>query len=202
MRALITRMNTPLGCTVGTAVEVAESIAWLSGNGPSDLVDLSVELAAEMVLMGERAESLEEARAICLRTIADGSALERFRRLIEVQGGDPRVIDDPSRLPSAERRAEVGASWSGVVQSVAARPIAHAAALLGAGRTRVESNIDPAVGVILHKKPGDVVTQGEPLCTALINESNDVVKVLALIRSAYVIDDSPVEIEPLIIERI
>ena len=101
MVALITRMDQPLGCAVGNAVEVAESVECLRGDGPDDLVGLSIELAAEMVVLGERAGSLEEARAVCRRTIADGSALERFRRLVEEQGGDPRVVDDPSRLPAA-----------------------------------------------------------------------------------------------------
>ena len=95
MVALITRMDQPLGCAVGNAVEVAESLECLKGGGPDDLVSLSIELAAEMVMMGGRAGSLAEARAICRKTVADGSALDRFRRLVREQGGDPRVVDDP-----------------------------------------------------------------------------------------------------------
>ena len=109
MVALITRMDQPLGCAVGNAVEVAECLDCLRGEGPDDLVDLSIELAAEMVVMGGRAGSLDEARAICRRTIADGSALDRFRRLVEAQGGDPRAVDDPAacRPAPAEGRLEV-----------------------------------------------------------------------------------------------
>ena len=131
--ALITRMDQPLGCAVGNAVEVAESLACLRGEGPADLVDLSIELAAEMVVMGGRAGSLDEARAICRRTIADGSALERFRRLVEAQGGDPRPIDDPSLLPAPRRRIVLNAPEAGFVQTLAARPVGHATMLLGRG---------------------------------------------------------------------
>ena len=116
MVALITRMDQPLGCAVGNAVEVAESIECLKGGGPDDLVSLSIELAAEMVVMGGRADSLEEARAICTRTIADGSALERFRRLVREQGGDPRAVDDPSLLPAPRRRIVLDAPASGFVR--------------------------------------------------------------------------------------
>ena len=105
--------------------------------------------------------TLDEARALCHRTIADGSALERFRRVVEAQGGDPRSIDDLSRLPQPRRRVPIAADHSGVVRSLHARPIGHATMLLGAGRARVDSTIDPAVGVILHKKLGDTVAKGE-----------------------------------------
>ena len=104
---LITRMDQPLGRAVGNAVEVAESLACLRGEGPADLIEVSIELAAEMVVMGERAGPLEEARGVCRRTIADGSALERFRQMIEAQGGDPHVVDDPTLLPAPRRRIDV-----------------------------------------------------------------------------------------------
>ena len=135
MRALITRMDQPLGRAVGNAVEVAECVECLRGEGPADLIDLSVELAAEMVLMGERAATLDEARALCRRTIADGSALDRFRRVVAAQGGDPRVDRRPGPAArSRRRRIDVLAPRSGFVQALAARPIGHATMLLGAGR--------------------------------------------------------------------
>src|SRR5258708_2345736 len=104
MVALITRMDQPLGCAVGNAVEVAECIDCLKGGGPGDLVSLSIELAAEMVFMAGKAESLNDARTVCRRTIADGTALERFRRLVQEQGGDARALDDPSLLPAPRKR--------------------------------------------------------------------------------------------------
>jgi pyrimidine-nucleoside phosphorylase len=201
MRALITRMDQPLGCAVGNALEVAESVACLRGEGPADLVDLSVELAAEMVLMAERAGTLDDARALCRRTIADGSALERFRKLVAVQGGDPRAVDEPGRLPRARRLVDVCSPRSGYVRSLAAWPIGHATMLLGAGRTRVDSGVDPAVGLILEKKVGDPVGAGERLCTVHVNDESRLDTALGIIRDAFAIDDQPVEPEVLIVER-
>jgi thymidine phosphorylase len=154
-----------------------------------------------MVVMSERAGSLEEARVLCRRAIEDGSALERFRCVIEAQGGDPRVVDDPARLPQARSRVELCAPRSGFVQSLVARPVGHATMLLGAGRARVDSRIDPAVGLILHKKTGDAVERGEPLCTFLINDPAAQEEALAMVGEAYAIGDDPVEEPPLIVER-
>jgi pyrimidine-nucleoside phosphorylase/thymidine phosphorylase len=200
--ALITRMDQPLGRAVGNAVEVAESLACLRGEGPDDLVDLSVELAAEMVVMGGRARSLEEARDVCRGTIADGSALATFGRLIAAQGGDPRVIDDPSLLPVARREVVLRSPRSGSIRARAARPVGHATMLLGAGRARMDSPIDHAVGVILHKKVGDAVDRDEPLCTLLVNDEARLPDAMAMIVEAYTIAGEPRLAEPVIVERI
>jgi pyrimidine-nucleoside phosphorylase len=202
MVALITRMDQPLGCAVGNAVEVAESLACLRGEGPDDLVSLSIELAAEMVVMAGHADSLEHARERCRRTIVDGSALGRFRRLVAEQGGDPRAVDDPSLLPAARRRVILPVQETGIVRSLAARPIGHATMLLGAGRARMESPIDHAVGVILHKKIGDAVEISEPLCTLLVNDEARLDEAMDLIRDAYTFSQSPVVAPPLVIDRI
>jgi pyrimidine-nucleoside phosphorylase len=202
MRALITRMDQPLGLAVGNAVEIAECVECLRGGGPSDLVDLSIELAAEMVLMAELAPTIEDARQKCLSKIEDGSALERFRRVVEAQGGDPRAIDDPSRLPAPKRRVPVLADRSGFVTSLAARPVGHATMLLGAGRARVDSIIDPAVGVLLHKKVGYPVVAREPLCTLLVNDEKSLDLAISMIRGAYAIGEGPVTLPDLIVERI
>ena len=202
MVALITRMDQPLGRAVGNAVEVAEAVACLRGEGPADLTDLSVELAAEMVVMGGRAATIEAARAACRATIADGSALARFRRVVEAQGGDPRVIDDPGRLPAPRRRIDIESPHAGVVRSLAARPIGMASMILGAGRTRADSAIDPAVGVILHKKVGDTVGRGEPLCTMLVDDEAATGRAREMLRGAYAIGEGPVEVPDLIVERL
>ena len=118
MVALITRMDQPLGRAVGNAVEVIESVECLQGKGPKDLTDLSIELAAEMVVMGERAEDLEKARDLCRRTIDDGSALEVFRKLVAAQGGDPRAIDDFDRLPTVPRLEGPKADRAGYVSRI------------------------------------------------------------------------------------
>ncbi len=200
--ALITRMDQPLGRAAGNAVEVVESVECLRGRGPDDLMRLSIELAAEMVVLGERTRTLGEARELCRQVIADGRALERFREMIECQGGDPRVVDDSSLLPAAGRRVEVPAPRSGIVERLAARPIGHATMLLGAGRARVDSSIDPAVGVLLHKKTGDPVDEGEPLCTLLVNDESRLSEILALIKDAYGITDEPVSVPSLILDRL
>jgi pyrimidine-nucleoside phosphorylase/thymidine phosphorylase len=202
MVALITRMDQPLGRAVGNAVEVAESLACLRGDGPSDLVELSTELAAELIVMGRRAGSLEEARAIGRRTIADGSALERFRRMVEAQGGDPRVVDDPSVLPAPGRRIVLKSAQTGFIHSLAARPIGQATMLLGAGRARMEDPVDHGVGVILHKKVGEPVELGEPLCTLLVNNESRLDEAGRLIQDAYTIRGQPFAAEPLVIDRI
>jgi pyrimidine-nucleoside phosphorylase len=202
MVALITRMDQPLGCAVGNAVEVAECVACLRGDGPEDLVTLSLELAAEMVLMSGRVATLAEARDVCRKTIADGSALERFRRLVAAQGGDPRAVDDPTVLPSARRSVILKSPASGFVTSLAARPIGHATMLLGAGRSRMDSSIDHAVGVILHKKVGAAVQEGEPLCTMLMNDEARLPEASTLIMGAYTFAARPEELLPLCVERI
>ncbi len=198
--ALITRMDQPLGRAVGNAVEVAESIECLRGGGPDDLVSLSIELAAEMVVMGGLAGSLEQARQICRRTIEDGSALVKFGRLIEAQEGDSGVIDDPSILPQPRRTLVVKADRSGFVRSLSARPVGHATMLLGAGRTRMDSPVDHAVGAVLHKRVGDAVAHGEPLFTLLVNDEAQLPEAEALIRDAYTIAEEPAAAEPLIVE--
>jgi pyrimidine-nucleoside phosphorylase/thymidine phosphorylase len=200
--ALITRMDQPLGRAVGNAVEVAESIECLRGGGPDDLVDLSVELAAEMVVLADRAGSLEEARAACRRTIADGSALAKLARLVEAQGGEPRAIDDPSLLPAARKQRVLRSARAGYVRALAARPVGHATMLLGAGRSRMDSPVDHAVGVILHKKVGDAIGRDEPLCTLLVNDEARLPEAEARIRDAYTIAEEPGAAEPLIVERI
>ena len=200
--ALITRMDEPLGRTVGNAVEVAESMECLRGKGPLDLMVVTLELAAEMIVMGERARTIDEARGLCRRLIADGRALERFRRMIEAQGGDPRVVDDPSLLPAPRRRIDVTSSRTGIIGRLAARQIGHATMLLGAGRARVDSTIDPAVGILLHKKAGDQVTQGEALCTLLVNDESRLAEVTTLVARAYSLTDDEMTVAEQVLERL
>ncbi|WZO96920.1 thymidine phosphorylase [Isosphaeraceae bacterium EP7] len=203
MRAMITRMDQPLGLAVGNAVEVAECLACLHGDGPLDLMDLSIELAAEMILMGERAPTLNEARTLARRTIADGSALGRLRSLITAQGGDPSVVDDTNRLPQPDLSIVVPAPRGGFVHAVEARTIGHAAMSLGAGRSRLDSIIDPAVGVLLGKKIGDRVEVGETLFTVLTRRNAPSTEpAINKILGAYRIDDEPIKAEQLIVERL
>jgi thymidine phosphorylase len=166
-------------------------------------MEISLLLAAEMVRLAGLAETVDEARSICVRAVEDGSALERFRRLIAAQGGDPRVVDEPGRLPQARRKVELASRRAGFVQALRARPVGVATMLLGAGRARVDSTIDPAVGLILHKKIGDPVGVGEPLCTLLVNDERELARASAMIEDAYRIGDEPIDEPPLVVvERI
>jgi pyrimidine-nucleoside phosphorylase/thymidine phosphorylase len=203
MVALITRMDQPLGRAVGNAIEVAECLECMRGGGPADLVELSLELAAEMIVMAGVMRTLDEAREFGRESLRDGPALDRFRRVVEAQGGDPRIVDDPNLLPQPQYRLDLPAPHGGVVHGLRARPIGHATMLLGAGRARLDSLIDPAVGVVLHKKLGDTVEAGEPLCTVLANSQDQALEsARSLILSAYTLGEGPCEVPPLIVERL
>jgi pyrimidine-nucleoside phosphorylase len=196
--ALVTRMDQPLGRAVGNSVEVAESIACLKGDGPADLMHLSIELAAQMIVLSGKTADIDEARQVCRSVLESGQALDRFRKMVAAQGGDPRVVDDPSVLPAPRRRLDVPAPQSGIVQELSAHKIGHATMLLGAGRPRTDSAIDPAVGVILHRKVGEVVEQGEPLCTLLVNDDTALAEVVELVGDAYEIGTAQVNEQKLI----
>lgn len=201
--ALITRMDQPLGRAAGNAVEVEESVACLRGEGPADLTDLSVDLAAEMLVMAGVSVDLPEARERCRRSIADGTALERFRRVVAAQGGDPAVIDDPRRLPQPRHRIDLPAPRSGVVGDLGARAVGQAVMLLGAGRAKVDSDINPAAGVWIHKKVGDRVEAGESLATLLCDTTGAPFdQARRLILEAYRIGDQAVTAPPLLVERL
>jgi pyrimidine-nucleoside phosphorylase/thymidine phosphorylase len=202
MVALITRMDQPLGCAVGNAVEVAECIECLKGGGPADLMSLSIELAAEMVMLAGHSATIEEARGVCRQTIASGSALERFRNLVQAQGGDPHAIDNPERMPAAARTIVLKSASSGFVQALEARPIGHATMLLGAGRARMDSRVDPAVGVIVHKKIGAKVDIDEPLCTLFVNDESRLEESVALLRGAFRIGGDPASAPSIFVDRL
>ncbi len=202
--ALLTGMDQPLGRTVGNALEVKESIELLRGQGPQDLLELTVELTAEMLLLGHRANDAAAARAQVKAAIADGRGLAKLREILSAQGGDPRVVDDLSLLPRAQGTLAVRASSRGYVQAVDAEALGLAAMVLGAGRAQVEDRIDPAVGLVVHKKLGDPVEPGESLCTIHhgARGSESPAEVAARIERAYQIGDQPVTLAPLILERI
>ena len=151
---------------------MAESIETLKGRGPKDLESLSIELAAWMVqLAGVSPVARRRAGARARRARSSGAGLERFRRVIELQGGNPRVCDDLSLLPQAAETIEVRSERDGRVARLAARAIGHAGMLLGGGRETVDSPIDPAVGFVFHKKVGDPVAAGEPIVTVHVGKA-------------------------------
>ncbi len=193
MAALITDMNQPLGRMVGNALEVQECIEVLHGEGPADLRDLCFELAGWMLYLGGAAKTVAEGKQLCERIIASGQAFERFRQMVELQGGDISAIDDPSRLPSAEHRVEVLSPQSGYVTAIATEQVGTACVILGGGRERKEDSVDPAVGIVVHKKIGDKVSAGESLCTIHCHSLADAqaARAKALLEESYEIAEAP-----------
>ena len=182
--ALITDMEQPLGRTVGNALEVKESIETLQGRGPKDLESLSLELAAWMLHLAGIAAGLDAARTRVRDALASGAGLRKFQEVIGLQGGDPGVGEDTSRLPRARETVELRAEAEGRVAGIKCRAVGHAAMLLGAGRETVDSRIDPAVGILLHKKVGDPVREGEGLMTLHVNERGRLDEATRLLREA------------------
>src|SRR5579872_4826485 len=169
MVALITDMDQPLGKMVGNALEVVEVIEVLRGHGPEDLRELCIELAAWMLYLGGAASNIAGGRKKGADLIDSGQALERFRKMIELQGGDPRVIDDTGRLPITGNKMTVVSAHSGYLSTVHCEEVGTACVILGGGRERKEDSVDPAVGIELHKKVGDAVSAGEALATIYYN---------------------------------
>lgn len=199
--AIISDMNQPLGYAVGNALEVKEAIDTLNGNGPKDLTELCLTLGSYMVLLAEKASTLEDARAKLEEVLKNGKAIETFQTFIASQGGDPSIITNPDKLPQAKYKFELKAASSGYVSEIIADEVGVAAMLLGAGRATKESIIDLAVGVVLHKKVGDKVEQGESLATIHSNQE-DVREVEERLAKSIKISNSPVDSLPLIYEVI
>lgn len=170
--AIISDMSQPLGFAIGNALEVKEAIDTLRGKGPADLTELCLVLGSQMVVVGGKAKDLDEARKMLLEVIENGKALEVFKDFIQAQGGNPAVVDQPELLPQAAFTFEVPSKESGFVSFIEADEVGTAAMLLGAGRATKESEIDLAVGIVLHKKVGDSVEAGESLATIHANTEN------------------------------
>ena len=186
--ALITGMDQPLGRTVGNALEMRSAIETLKGRGPKDLESLSLELTAWMLsLAGAVAPASTPARTKARDALASGAGLRKFQEVIELQGGDPRVCDDTALLPRARETVDLTAAERRTGRPrIGCRAVGHAGMLLGAGRETVESRIDPAVGVVLHKKVGELVVQGEPLMTVHVERPVAAGARLDLLRRAVI----------------
>ena len=178
--AIISDMSQPLGNAIGNANEIKEAIDALKGEGPEDLMEMVYTLGSQMVVLAEKASTLQEARQLLENSITTGAAAEKFKEMIRNQGGDDSVVDFPEKLPQAKYMIEVPAKKSGVVSKIVADQIGVAAMLLGAGRRTKEEDIDYAVGLILNKKVGESVFEGESLVTIQSNreEVDDVMKVI------------------------
>ncbi|MDO0994443.1 pyrimidine-nucleoside phosphorylase [Staphylococcus borealis] len=170
--AIISDMSQPLGRAIGNALELREAIDTLNGQGPEDLTELVLTLGSQMVVLAERASTLEEARQLLNEAVENGSALDKFKTFLENQGGDASVVDSPELLPTAQYQIDYKAKSSGVVSELIANEIGVASMMLGAGRQTKEDDIDLSVGIVLNKKVGDKVNEGESLLTIHSNREN------------------------------
>jgi pyrimidine-nucleoside phosphorylase len=199
--ALLTAMDRPLGRAVGNALEIEECILTLQGEGPSDLVEVTLALGSEMLLSAGVAGDPTEARGRLEDALASGKALERFAALIEAQGGNPAIIDDPAVLPQAEEIEVLEASAAGVVQSIEPRRIGLAVVELGGGRQRLDEDIDPSVGFVVSVKPGDRVAAGEAIASVFARDAEGIRVGRAALEEAIVIGEVG-SLTPLISHRV
>jgi pyrimidine-nucleoside phosphorylase len=187
--ALLSDMNQPLGSAVGNALEVIEAIETLHGGGHPDFREHCLHVAAHVLVVGKRAKDLEEGRALAEKSIADGSALEKFRVLVGAQGGDVSYVDDLTKFEKAKYVEVVPAPRSGYISEVHARGVGEAAVALGAGRAKKSDSIDHAVGFIIHKKVGDLVQAGEPLFEVHANDQEKLAEARSAVLAAHAFRD-------------
>ena len=199
---LLSDMNQPLGYAVGNAVEVREAIDTLHLRGPRDFYEHCLEVASQMLLLGEKAGSLDEARYLAESALKDGRAWQKFRRLVEVQGGDVSMVDEPSRLPAAALVEMVSSPQYGWLKAIDAREVGETAVDLGAGRARKEDIIDRSVGIILHHKVGDRIGIGEPLFTVHASSKEKLEQAKTRLLAAHQWSDQPCPRLPLFYDSI
>ena len=170
--AIISDMSQPLGFAIGNALEVKEAIETLQGKGPKDLTELVLTLGSQMVILAKKAKTTEEARAMLKEAISSGKAIAKFKDFLINQGGDASIVDDTNKLPQAKYKIELPAKQSGYISRMVADEIGVASMILGAGRATKEDTIDLAVGLVLHKKVGDKVNEGDSILTIYSDREN------------------------------
>jgi len=200
--AIITDMEQPLGRAIGNSLEAIEAIDMLKGQAPADYTECTMKLTAKMLELGQAAKDETEARARLQAVIDDGSALKKFAQIIEAQGGNPAVLYDYSVFPTARQVVPIPSPVSGYITAIDTEKVGMAAVALGAGRERVDSIIDPAVGFVLEKKVGDKVEKGEPLAMMHINDAARAATIIDRFQSACAFGDEAPAPRPLIIETI
>lgn len=201
VRCIISNMNQPLGNAVGNALEVRESIDCLNGGGPDDLREIVIELVAQMCLLGKLDSDHAAAIKRATAHLDDGSALKIFREMISRQGGNISVIDQPEKLDGDCQRTEYIAESDGFFEVKDCRAIGLAALALGAGRRKITDKIDPAVGLLVHKKTGDKVSANEPLVSIFYRNDTTLEDCRHHLKTAVNVTENPPETTPLIIER-
>jgi pyrimidine-nucleoside phosphorylase len=200
--ALLTNMDAPLGRAVGNALEIVESIETLKGRGPAELESLSVEFAARMLVLSGIEPDVARATDRVGEALRSGAGVEKLRQIIENQGGDPKVIDDYSRLPTAPDTDVIAASRDGFVVAMRAEAVGRAAVGLGAGRDRLDAVIDPAVGFTIVAPVGTRVKRGDPIVEIHHRGGHGLADARTLLETAIQIEDAPVASRPLVLDRI
>ncbi len=200
--ALLTDMSTPLGRAVGNSIETREAIEVLQGGGPDDLVECSLALGAEMLVLGKVASSLDDARKTLRDAITSGRGARVFERMIEAQGGDPAVVEDPLRLPRAPEAVLVPSEADGFVAAIDPLEIGLTAVAMGAGRTRADQQVDHAVGIEILAPRGAGVRRGEPLARLHVRTPAAAEAVLSRVQNAFRVSSAPEPSPPLVLGRI
>jgi pyrimidine-nucleoside phosphorylase len=200
VQALITDMNQPLGYAIGNALEIMEASQTLQNAGPADLTKLSIELAARMIFLGKKSETLEEARRIAEKHLVDGSGYRKFKQVVAAQGGNPQALDKFELLPNATGMREIASPRAGYVTSIDAEDIGVASNMIGAGRDKKEDSIDPAVGIILEVKTGEKVDAGSVLCRLYYTKEDRVDEAADMVEDAFRISGQKPDERELILE--
>ena len=199
--AYLTSMEQPLGKNVGNWLEVAECIDCFHGNGPADLMEVTLTLTAEMLVLAGKAGDHEEALRKCRDALVNGTAFEKFLEMVRYQGGDTGVIESPQTYPLATYRQVVPSPAAGFVQSFNTQAVGLAAVQLGSGRLRAEDAVDPRAGIVVHKKIGDFVEKGEPLFVMHTNNEKVLEPVAGKLLSVIKIGEKKSRVPKLIAER-
>ncbi|HKG92061.1 MAG TPA: thymidine phosphorylase [Gemmatimonadaceae bacterium] len=199
---LLTAMDRPLGRACGNALEVEEAVAALKGEGPPELLSITYALGAEMLVLSGVAPSHDIARRWMEVSISSGKAAQKFQQIIEAQGGNPAVVDDPAVLPQAAACEIYAAPRRGVVARVEPRAIGRGVIALGGGRRRIDDTVDPSVGFVITARPGDLVEAGEPLATVFARDRAGVEEGQATLRQAIFITDEADPPLPLVSHRV
>jgi thymidine phosphorylase len=193
-------MGQPIGRAVGNALEVEESIEVLRGGGPADTRALTVALGAEMLVLGGAASSVDEGARRIAAALDDGAALAKLRQIVTAQGGDPRVVDEPARLPRAPHEVAVTLAGRGFVVGVDAEAIGRAVVVLGGGRRKQEDTVDPAVGVLMEARIGDAIEPGRVVARVRCRDEESGLTAAHLVAEALSLGETPIAPPPLVHE--
>lgn len=199
---VLTRMDAPLGIAIGNANETREALDVLHGKGPRDLVECTMVLGAEMLVLGGVAKDTKDARAQLEAAVTSGKAVTVMEKMVAAQGGDAKVVADPSRLAIAKEVVEVKAPRAGFVTEVDALALGLTGVAMGAGRTRADQAVDPAVGIEVPKKPGDRVEKGEVVAKLFVRTKSAGEALVDRVAGAFTYGDEAPKAKPLVIDRV